>query len=84
VLLYFKHRFMLSGMVLFLSLGAMVGIRHILRLVELQGVWEPTTIPVAPQWSVFGIFLICFLIAIASVWAMLKLLFSSTQRATPQ
>jgi len=80
--LYFKRRFLLASLLLFLSLAAMVVIRHALRLVELAGVWEPGAIPVSPQWSVFAVFVVCFVAAIGAVWYMLRLFFSGAGQPT--
>ncbi|UCD65141.1 MAG: hypothetical protein JSW34_06855 [Candidatus Zixiibacteriota bacterium] len=71
----FKKRFVWSGLMLAVSLLGMVFVRHTLRLLLLEGKFDPAAIAVRPQWSVFVVFLICFLLAIALVWYMLKLFF---------
>lgn len=78
---YFRRRFLPAGVVLFVSLLSMVIVRHILRLIVLNGKWEPSSIPVKPQWSVFVIFLVCFLAAIGVVAWMLKAYFGDRARA---
>jgi hypothetical protein len=70
---FFKKRFLASGALLFLSLLGMVSTRHILRLIVLEGEFDPSSIPVVPQWTVFGVFVACFAIAIGTVAYMLKL-----------
>ncbi|MDX1582168.1 MAG: hypothetical protein R3338_01080 [Thermoanaerobaculia bacterium] len=71
-LLYRRRNFILSGLALFLSMFGMVATRHALRLVRLG---DALVIPVIrPQWDVFAIFLVCFLIAIGLVVWMLRML----------
>ncbi len=79
---FFKKRFLGAGAMLFVSLLSMVVIRHVLRLIVLRGEFDPATIPVTPQWSVFGIFLVCFVVAIGTVWYMLTLFLGDRARAT--
>ena len=78
---YIKKNFLISGSMLFVSMLGMVINRHVLRLITLGGSHDPAAIPVAPQWSVFVIFLICFVIAIALVWYMLRLFFFGSKQA---
>ena len=70
---FFKKRFLASGALLFPSLLGMVSTRHILRLIVLEGEFDPSSIPVVPQWTVFGVFVACFAIAIGMVAYVLKL-----------
>lgn len=77
---YFKRKFIGAGLMLFVSLLAMVVVRHILRVIVIGDAWNPATIPIKPQWSVFVIFLVCFVIAIALVWWMLKMFFGDRAR----
>jgi hypothetical protein len=81
---YFKKKFTGAGAMLFVSLLSMVVIRHTLRLIVLKGEWEPASIPVSPQWSVFVIFLGCFVLAIGLLWYMLKLYFTDRARAAAE
>jgi hypothetical protein len=69
---FFQRRWVLSGTMLAVSLFAMVLNRHVLRLVVLDGVFSPSSIPIKPQWSVFAIFGVCFVIALALVAWMLR------------
>jgi MFS family permease len=78
---YFRRRFLPAGAMLFVSLLSMVVVRHVLRLIVLEGNWEPASIPVKPQWSVFVIFLACFVGAIGVVIYMLKIFFGDRARA---
>jgi len=78
---YFRRRFVPAAAMLFASLLSMVVIRHALRLIVLEGKWEPASIPVKPQWSVFVIFLACFVAAIGVVAYMLKIFFGDRARA---
>lgn len=77
VAFFLKRSFVFSGLALFLSMFGMVATRHELRLVRLG---EALTIPaVRPQWDVFAIFLVCFVIAIALVAWMLRALIRSAE-----
>jgi hypothetical protein len=73
---FIKRRFVITGLLLFVSLAAMVIARHSLRTIHLDGRFDPSAIPVSPQWSVFGMFLVFFVIALALVAYMIKALFS--------
>ena len=76
---FMKRNFFISGAMLFVSLLGMVSVRHIVRLLQLEGIYEPSSVPVHPQWGVFLIFLGCFVLALAVSGYMLKLYFG-TQR----
>jgi hypothetical protein len=76
---FFQRKFLLSSLSLFLSMAGMVVTRHTLRLILLEGKFDPGTIPVAPQWSAFLMFLICFVVALGLVAYMLRLFL--TERA---
>jgi hypothetical protein len=79
---FFRRRFVAAAAMLFLSLFAMVVTRHTLRLIVLTGEWNPATIPVSPQWSVFAVFLVCFVVAIGLVGYMVRLHLTSRPRAS--
>jgi predicted PurR-regulated permease PerM len=66
---------------LFVSLLGMVITRHYVRLLELQGQFDPSTIPVKPQWSVFAVFLLFFVVAIGVVWYMVRVFFGKREKA---
>ena len=70
---YFKKKFVPSAAMVFVSMLMMVYTRHHVRMVHLDGVYDPANIPVVGQWSIFIVFLICFVVAIAMVWYMIKL-----------
>ena len=77
---FFKRKFVGSGLTLFLSMVGMVINRHSLRLIALEGKFDPGTIPVAPQWSPFLMFLIFFVIAIGLVAYMVKAYFGNQEQ----
>jgi hypothetical protein len=70
--LAFTRRLVLAGAALGLSMLGMVAARHALRLVALDGVTDAGASHVEPQWVVFGIFLVCFLLAIGVIAWMLR------------
>jgi len=78
---YFKKRFAPATVMVFVSMITMVISRHYVRLIRLQEHFELSTLPVRPQWGIFIIFLIFFVIAIALVWYMMKLFFAETKEA---
>jgi len=73
---YFKRKFIPAGAMLLASLVGMVVIRHYVRLFRLQEYLEPT--PIIPQWSVFTIFIICLLVAVAFLIYMIRMFLSET------
>jgi len=74
---FFVKKFLPSGLMLFVSLIGMVTARHYVRLVKLQGQFDPASWRVAPQWSPFLLFLICFLVALGALLYMLRLLLAA-------
>jgi hypothetical protein len=77
---FLKKKFVPAALMLFASMVGMVSTRHNLRLIVLEGEFDPATLPVNPQWSVFAMFLVCFVIAIGLVWYMLKLYLTDRQQ----
>jgi hypothetical protein len=77
---YFKKRFAPAAAMVLVSVIMMVYTRHHVRLLHLAETYDPSTMPIQPQWSIFVVFLIFFLIAIGLVWYMLRLLFSKPGR----
>ncbi len=73
--MFFTRRFLISGSMLFVSLFSMVATRHYVRLLKLQGQFEPTNLPIASQWGPFLMFLICFVLALGILYYMLRLFF---------
>jgi len=76
---FFVKKFLPSGLMLALSVGGMVTARHYVRLVKLQGQFDPASWRVAPQWSPFILFLICFVLALAVISYMLRLYFGAAK-----
>jgi hypothetical protein len=72
---FFKKWFWSAGGMLFLSLLGMVFTRHAVRRLIMQGYYDPANIKVAPQWSVFGLFLACLLLAVGLLVYMLRIFF---------
>jgi hypothetical protein len=77
---FFKKKFLSAGLMLVVSLVTMVILRHSLRLILLNGFFDPATIPVRPQWSIFIIFLVMFVVALALIWYMFKLFFAGAEK----
>jgi len=78
---FWRRRWALSGLLLVLGVAGMVVVRHILRLLILEGSFDPASLPVRPQWSVFGLFLVFFLIALGLLAYMIRLLVPGRLRA---
>ncbi len=66
-----------SAVLVFAGLFCMVIARHILRLVYLEGSFNPAALTVSPQWSPFAMFLITFVIGLAVLIWMLQKYFGS-------
>ena len=71
-----KKRFVVAAALLFASLLGMVTTRHVVRLIHLHGSYDPATITVRPQWSVFILFLVCLVLALLTIGYMLRLFFA--------
>ena len=78
---FFKRRFVIATSMLSVSMLTMVISRHFVRLIKLGAFFEPASLPVRPQWSIFFVFLIAFVAALATVWYMLKLFFDNGRAA---
>lgn len=78
---FFKKKFLMSGLMVALSLITMVYTRHELRLISLAEHYNPATMTVNPQWSVFALFIACFVIMIAVMWYMIRLFLSRKNAA---
>jgi hypothetical protein len=78
--LFARKKFLPAALTLFVSMVGMVSARHNLRLIVLEGEFDPATVPVNPQWSVFVLFLVCFVMAVGLVWYMLKLYFTDRRQ----
>jgi hypothetical protein len=79
----FKKKLTMGGILLFVSLLGMVITRHQLRLIVLDGEFDPATIPVQPQWTVFALFMVFFVLALALVAWMLRMYLGDRGRAVP-
>ncbi|HPC10781.1 MAG TPA: hypothetical protein PK112_01635 [candidate division Zixibacteria bacterium] len=73
---FFTRKFFGAGAMLFVSLLGMVVVRHNVRLLQLEGHFDPAAWPIRPQWDVFLVFLVCFVLALGLVWYMLRLFFA--------
>jgi hypothetical protein len=47
--------------------------RHVLRLVYLEGRFDPAALAVAPQWSAFVVFVIALIAGLVTLWWILRL-----------
>jgi hypothetical protein len=79
--LFFTRKYGISGVLLFLSLLSMVINRHYVRLIKLEGQFDPAAWRVQMQWSPFLLFLVCFVICLVTLWYMLSLFFRSQKPA---
>lgn len=73
---FFKKKLWIAGTMVFVAMLAMVINRHFVRQIHLEGVWNPATMAFQPQWGIFILFVICFLIALGTIWYMLRLYFA--------
>jgi hypothetical protein len=78
---FFKKNFCVSGTMLFVSMVMMVFARHTVRLLKLTGQFDPATWRVAPQWGVFALFLVCFVVMLLVVGYMFRLVLRSKPSA---
>ena len=78
---YFKKKFVPAALLVFVSMVCMVITRHMVRYLRLKDVYEPSAMPVHPQWGIFLIFLVFFLVAVGLVWYMLKIYLGSPEPA---
>jgi hypothetical protein len=70
---FFKKKFLFSALMVGVSLITMVYTRHELRLIRLVEHYDPSTMTVNPQWSVFALFIACFVIMLGMLWYMFRL-----------
>ena len=78
---FFKKKFWPAGAMLFVSMLTMVFARHTVRLLKLAPQFDPATWRVAPQWSPFLMFLVCFVVMLAVLVWMLRMFFGSRKSA---
>ncbi len=79
--LFYRKRFVGCAAVLAVSMLAMVINRHYVRLVRLEGHFDPASWRFQPQWSPFMLFAGCFIVAVVVIWYMLRLFFRSHPEA---
>ena len=72
---FFRKRFWVSGLALFLSVFGMVYVRHVVRLLRLGNAFDPASWRIAPQWSPFLLFLVCFVVMLAVLAWLLWMFF---------
>jgi hypothetical protein len=72
---FFRRRFLWAGLALLASLVLMVSTRHQLRLLKLQGQFDPASWRIAPEWPVISLFAAFLIIAVLLVVHMLRLFF---------
>jgi hypothetical protein len=77
----YRRRLLPAGAMLSASLVAMVVHRHVARLVVLRASLDPGAMAIRPQWSVFALFLVCFVAMLAVVAWMLRLFFAGRPQA---
>jgi hypothetical protein len=77
---FFKKKFMPAAVMLLVSIITMVINRHYVRAVRLHEYWDPADITVRPDWSIFLVFLVCFVLAVALVWYMLHIFIQDRKR----
>jgi hypothetical protein len=70
-----------AGVVLAVGLVATVVARHVARLAALSGAYDPAAPAVRPQWDVFALFVVCLLVAAATIAWMLRAWFHSGSKA---
>lgn len=66
-----------SAILVFAGVFCMVIARHALRLVYLDRQFDPAKLHISPQWSVFMMFVIVFLIGLGVLYWMLRKFFAS-------
>lgn len=78
---FYRKNFWVSGLALFLSVFGMVYLRHVVRLLRLGNAFDPASWRIAPQWSPFLLFLVCFVVMLAVLAWMLWLFFRPRHEA---
>jgi hypothetical protein len=76
---FFKKSFVGAGAMLFVSMLGMVYTRHTARMLQLSGLFEPSSLRIATQWSPFILFLVCFVVMLVVVAWMLRMFFGAQQ-----
>jgi hypothetical protein len=81
---FFKKKFWAAGGMLFVSLLTMVYARHTVRLLRLRESFDPSSLQVSPQWTVFALFLICFVVALGVIAWMIRAYFREARPGVPK
>jgi hypothetical protein len=76
---YNNKKYVITAVLLFVSMLTMVATRHIVRLLFLEGSFDPASLTVKPEWTIFLIFLGCFVAALLTIWYMFRLFFTKQQ-----
>ena len=76
-----KKKRAFAGVLLFLSLLAMVVLRHQVRLILLEDTFSPARLTVQSDWTLIGLFLACFVIGLALCGWMVALFGGHTKAA---
>ena len=85
LLFFFKRKFWTAAVLNLLAVLVMVLTRHTLRLLALADTFDPKTAwTVTPQWDVFVIFLVCFVVAIGVIAWMIRLFVTDRARVRPR
>lgn len=72
---------LISSALVFMGIVCMIIARHYLRLVYLEGQFDPAKLTVNPQWSPLAMFLITFVAGLAVLYWMLRKFFLSPEPA---
>ena len=72
--LFFKKSFCASGVLLLGSVLTMVYARHMVRLLRLADSYRPDSMQIAPQWGPFLLFLVYFVVVLAVLAWMVRLM----------
>jgi hypothetical protein len=72
-----------TAVLVFAGVFCMVIARHSLRLIYLEGHFDPTALAVNPQWSVFTVFIVLFIGGLITLFWMIRKFFTSS-RASAQ
>jgi len=73
--LFTRQKLPLSALLLFLSIVSLVSARHAMRVVRLGETPSPAVTNVQPQWGIFLVFLVCFVLALGLVAYMVRAYF---------
>jgi hypothetical protein len=72
-----RKQFGVAGLAVFLSVFGMVYVRHAVRMLRLRDAFDPASWRIAPQWSPFLLFLVCFALMLAVLVWMFSMFFNA-------